>query len=148
MDQRELGDRYLGFNITETTHVYKCVCKALKYAGFRLVKGSNWNVLWSGVSKTEIVMPLHPWQKTNHFPGIYQIGRKDNLWRNINRLKRLHGREYNICPTTYVFPEDYNRFMHEKDLTEGQIWILKPHAASCGRGIKLLGPGSVLGIKE
>ncbi len=147
MSQAEMGDQYMGFTVSENTAAYKCVCKALKYAGFKLSKGSAWNVLWTAASRNEIVGAMHPLQKTNHFPGVFQIGRKDNLWRNINRLKRIHGKDYNICPTTYVFPEDLTRFLHEKDAVDSQIWILKPQASSCGRGIKLLGPGNTVTIK-
>lgn len=146
--QEELGNQYLGFSVSDNTTVYKCVCKALKYAGFRLGKGTTWNVLWTGSARNEIVGALRSQQKANHFPGICQLGRKDNLWRNINRLKRIHGKEYNICPTTFVFPEDFARFMHEKDTGDSQIWILKPQASSCGRGIKLLGPGNNVAINE
>ena len=148
LSQSELGDSYLGFSISENTQVFKCVCNALKYAGFRIGKGKSWNILWTGPSRLEIVTPLYPLQKTNHFPGIFQIGRKDNLWRNINRLKRIYGREYAICPSTYVFPEDYSLFLKEKDLVEGQIWILKPQASSCGNGIRLLRPGVVPTLKK
>eukprot|EP00826_Nyctotherus_ovalis_P037464 TRINITY_DN3415_c0_g1_i1.p1 TRINITY_DN3415_c0_g1~~TRINITY_DN3415_c0_g1_i1.p1 ORF type:complete len:367 (-),score=106.74 TRINITY_DN3415_c0_g1_i1:1094-2194(-) len=146
--QDELGDCYLGFRVSDNTYAYKCVCKALKYAGFRIAKEGNWNVLWSGPSRNEVVAPMHSLQKINHFPGIMQIGRKDNLCRNINRLKRLHGKEYFICPSTYILPEDLPRFQREKDTVENQIWIMKPQASSCGRGIWLLGPHSSLLSKE
>jgi len=146
--QEELGDCYLGFRVSDNTCAYKCVCKALKYAGFRIVKGGSWNILWSAPSRNEIVAPMHSLQKINHFPGIMQIGRKDNLCRNINRLKRIHGKEYFICPPTYILPEDLPRFQREKDVIGDQIWIMKPQASSCGRGIWLLGPNTTFLSKE
>jgi len=148
--QEELKDKYLSFAISETTTPYKVICKVLKYAGFRVSRSSHWNLLWTGAIKSDLVMPLNPMQRTNHFPGIFQIGRKDNLCRNINRLKRIHGKDYNICPTTYVLPEDLGRFSKDRDTAEGktQLWILKPSAQSCGRGIRLIGPKTVLGVKE
>lgn len=34
-------------------------------------------------------------QKLNHFPGTFQIGRKDRLWKNLQRLMFKYGqREY------------------------------------------------------
>ena len=39
-----------------------------------------------------------------------QIGRKDNMWRNVSRLRRLHNVDFDICPQTYVLPEDFARF--------------------------------------
>ena len=44
------------------------------------------------------------YQKSNHFPGTFQVTKKDNLWRNINRLKKIFHKEYNICPITYNLP--------------------------------------------
>lgn len=39
---------------------------------------------------------------------------------------------------TYLFPEDYNRFENDRD-KEDALYILKPVASSCGRGIKVIG---------
>ena len=30
---------------------------------------------------------IREYQKLNHFPGTFQIGRKDRLWRNLSRLQ-------------------------------------------------------------
>jgi hypothetical protein len=30
---------------------------------------------------------LNKYQKTNHFPGSQCLGRKDLLWRNMNRMR-------------------------------------------------------------
>ena len=81
VSQADLGNSYMGFTVSENTYAYKCVCNSLKYAGFRIGKGKYWNILWTGPSRLEIVTPLYPMQKTNHFPGITQIGRKDKIGR-------------------------------------------------------------------
>jgi hypothetical protein len=39
----------LGFKFHDSTHTYNCVVNALKTAGFRLVSGSAWNILWTGI---------------------------------------------------------------------------------------------------
>jgi len=41
----------LGFKINSSTHTYNCVVNTLKTAGFRLVSGAQWNVLWTGIIK-------------------------------------------------------------------------------------------------
>jgi len=41
----------LGFKINDSTHTYNCVVNSLKSAGFRLVIGSAWNILWTGLIK-------------------------------------------------------------------------------------------------
>jgi tubulin polyglutamylase TTLL4 len=58
----------------------------------------------------DILKDVNKFQKCNHFPGVFQIGRKDNLCRNISRLRRVHKYQYDICPQTYLLPEDFNRF--------------------------------------
>lgn len=63
----------------------------------------------------------------NHFPGTFQIGRKDRLWRNLNRLQAHVGKKQcNFVPQTYVLPNDLP--LLKKDWEEGskQKWILKP----------------------
>ena len=49
------------------------------------------------------------------------------LWKNMYRLKQKYGREYDITPMTYLFPEDYNRFEKDRE-NEDALYILKPVA--------------------
>ena len=52
-----------------------------------------------------------------------------------------HANEYNFCPQTYVFPEEYKKFYFERESTGNKLmYILKPVASSCGKGIKIIGP--------
>jgi tubulin polyglutamylase TTLL4 len=58
----------------------------------------------------------------------------------MHRMKSKFGREYDITPITYLFPEDYNRFISDREAEEYNVlYILKPVASSCGRGIKVIG---------
>ena len=117
----------LGFQINSSTHTYNCVVNALKTAGFRLVSGSGWNLLWTGIIKPERLKKMNQYQKINHFPGCWHLGRKDNLWRNVFRMKRIHGADYNICPQTYIFPEDYKRWCQDREMENFKhMYIMKP----------------------
>jgi len=49
-------------------------------------------------------------QKMNHFPGCWQLGRKDNMWKNLNKQRRVHPEMYSFVPLTYIFPYDFDRF--------------------------------------
>jgi tubulin polyglutamylase TTLL4 len=76
----------------------------------------------------------------NHYPGSINLGRKDLLWKNMYRLYKKYGKEFDITPMTYLFPEDYNQFCEDRELEENNVlYILKPVASSCGRGIKVIG---------
>jgi hypothetical protein len=58
---------------------------AFKSGGFRrLIKGKEWNALWGKVASGRWRM-LESYQKVNHFPGTFQLGRKDALARNVAR---------------------------------------------------------------
>ena len=55
-------------------------------------------------------------------------------------MKRHHGAEYEICPPTYIFPEDYKRWCAEREASNFKsMYIMKPSASSCGRGIHIIG---------
>jgi tubulin polyglutamylase TTLL4 len=64
----------------------------------------------------------------------------------VSKMRRQFGMEYEICPSTYVFPEDYKRFITDRDNTDNSkaMWIMKPSASSCGRGIKVINKNSTV----
>ena len=52
-----------------------------------LAKGMEFNALW-GKLKLGQYKGLKSYQRINHFPGTWQLGRKDNLSRNCARQVR------------------------------------------------------------
>lgn len=40
---------------------------------------------WGKHMKSPCFRTLRSHQKINHFPGTFQIGRKDRLWRNMHK---------------------------------------------------------------
>jgi hypothetical protein len=69
-----------------------------------------WNILWSLPLKPEILRNYDIYKRCNHFPGTFQLGRKDNLYRNVFKMIRDFGDEYRIVPKTWILPEDLRRF--------------------------------------
>ena len=86
----------LSFKVTGSTHVYNSVVNSMKNAGFTMSGSSNWNMLWTGIPRPDTIKSAVKHQRINHYPSTMQIGRKDNMWRNIFRLKRKHGNDYDI----------------------------------------------------
>ena len=131
----------MAFRINDSTHIYNAVVNAFKNAGFQMIeKSNNWNVVWTGYTKYEDIRELNKYQKINHFPGSIQLGRKDLLWKNMYRMRQKFGKELDITPTTYLFPGDYNQFLLDRENEDNNVlYILKPVASSCGRGIKVVG---------
>ena len=126
-----LGFRVLGSEI-------KLIISILQSHGFLSCR--KWNVLWTSQHlKSYFYQGLNKHQRVNQFPRSYEITRKDTLCRNINRMKALHGeRNYGFVPEGWVLPAEsdvFQRFYEQNG--SGNVYIVKPAALSCGRGIYL-----------
>ncbi|MGH0157803.1 UNVERIFIED_CONTAM: hypothetical protein FKN15_039568 [Acipenser sinensis] len=67
----------------------------------------EWTVYWTDCSVSlDRVMEMKRYQKINHFPGMSEICRKDLLARNMNRMRKLFPKEYNIFPRTWCLPAE------------------------------------------
>ncbi|KAK3252707.1 hypothetical protein CYMTET_38009 [Cymbomonas tetramitiformis] len=111
---------------------------AFKQAGFRRTKGNNWNALWAGALKGDEFHDMNRYQKVNHFPGTWELGRKDKLYRNIGRFRRKLGKEFDIVPRHYVLPREADEWKAEYERNEDYVYIMKPCSSSRGRGIRVL----------
>lgn len=81
--------------------------------GWRIIKNDNPNsdfdIFWSDIGiDSDKLSSLKPYQKTNHFPVMYQITRKTYLARNLKRLKKLYPLEFDFFPQTWVLPNEIN----------------------------------------
>jgi len=168
--QDDLGPLTMRFKISETTNIYNAVVNACKAAGMRLVgerqmlkkkkqaqgyesssssededdedeDENNFNLLFSGAVKDETMRSIRSYQKVNHFPNSFNIGRKDAMWNNYYVLQQSYPDEFDFCPRHYVFPQDSDDFETARDNPVDdnlKLWIFKPSASSCGKGIKIL----------
>ena len=59
-------------------------------------------------------------------------------------------KDFNISPMSFILSEDYEAFYadRERDMHNSQYYILKPVAASCGRGIKICDSKQRISKKE
>jgi len=120
------------------------VRSVLEINGFRFTDKHSWNIIWtSGHAKPYLYEGLNEYQKVNHFPGSFEITRKDKLCENIVQRQQKYGKaNFNIIPDTYVLPDEFSDFYeHYRELEKisaPNLWILKPNASSRGRGIKLI----------
>merc|ERR1719228_1082751 len=111
-------------------------------SGFRLMRKtcSDWGATWGKHMKPPAFKEIKETQKINHFPGTFNIGRKDRLWKNYHRLMLKHGRtEFNFLPRTFCLPADTKllRKVWERRGGRGR-WIVKPPALARGTGIKVV----------
>jgi tubulin polyglutamylase TTLL4 len=146
-NQRDIpASQLMNFKFHHSTHTYNGVVNALKMAGFHHVekKSGEWNVLWTGLFKAGRLKNLNGFQKINHFAGSWGIGSKAHMWRHVQRMRRIHGPSFEIAPQTYIFPEDYKRFTLDREQEKKQMYIMKPAASSCGRGIRIIGKNTTV----
>ena len=97
---------------------------------------TDWDITWTdnGVT-TEALSRMKPYQRINHFPGMYAISRKNFLALNLNKLKKLFPAAYKFYPRTWLVPSDLSELKANK---KNKVYIAKPEASSQGKGIFLI----------
>ncbi|KAM8857164.1 tubulin monoglutamylase TTLL4 isoform 1-T2 [Synchiropus picturatus] len=103
-------------------------------------KEHNWLGYWGNHIKSVAFKAVGAHQKLNHFPGTFQIGRKDKLWRNLSKMQHRYGKkEFNFFPRTFVLPQDFKLLRKAwEDGSSRQKWIIKPPASARGIGIQVI----------
>ncbi|KND04282.1 uncharacterized protein SPPG_00019 [Spizellomyces punctatus DAOM BR117] len=117
----------------------KVVRAALLRANFSLVrKGKNWIGYWGKHPCSPCRFKrVQSWQKINHFPMSFQIGRKDKLWGNYVKCRGVWGHEhFNFIPDTYLLPAHLPSLL--RTFSIHPLWIIKPPASARGHGIKVI----------
>lgn len=118
------------------------VRKILANTGYQLLDESMaWSGTWANQTKSTMYRKLQSYQKFNHLPGTVEIGRKDLLWKSIQRMIWKHGaRKFDIMPVTFVLPQERKSFQTEweKNGAKEQCWIIKPPASYRGDGIRIV----------
>ncbi|RMB89345.1 hypothetical protein DUI87_34257 [Hirundo rustica rustica] len=85
-------------------HLSGCKYESVRRAAWRcglkeVEEDDEWTVLWTDSTVTlDSFRKMKRFQKINHFPGMMELGRKDLLARNLNRMLRLFPEEYNFFP--------------------------------------------------
>ncbi len=87
-----------------------------------------WVGYWGRHLRTSSYRSILPYQKVNHFPGTFHLGRKDRLWTNINRMGIRFGHDaFDIMPRTFILPRDRKRLKAKmREIGASQKYILKP----------------------
>ncbi|XP_055546246.1 tubulin polyglutamylase TTLL13-like isoform X2 [Wyeomyia smithii] len=118
---------------------YDILPRMCRRLGYRLVsENEHWNVCWTdSLVGVDFCRDMRRFQKINHFPGMFEICRKDLLARNLNRMLKLFPTEYQIFPKTWVFPADLGEAIAYSRTHRSKTYILKPDQGSQGRGIFL-----------
>jgi len=109
-------------------NTYKC----------KLVTSGDCDLYWMDTGVTaEVVSKLKPYQKINHFPNTSCITRKNQLAKNLTRMRKVFKKEYNFFPQTWILPGDWNELKAELAQGKNRTYIIKPESLSQGKGIFL-----------
>ena len=69
---------------------------------------------------------IKPFQKINHFPMSFEIGRKDKMYCNWEKMKTIVSREekshLDYCPETFILPRDRSRA--KKEFSKYPLWYI------------------------
>ena len=131
--------------------LYNCDIKIVRYTlednGFRDIKlnhgdtfktnDGTWTLCWTvGPIKKAVYEGLHKYQKVNHFPCSFYMTRKDLMYRQISKLREIHGaKHFGFIPKTYILPNEFVYLEDDMKHNPNKKWIVKPAASSQGRGI-------------
>ena len=53
---------------------------------------------------------MKAYQKINHFPGMEELTRKDNLAKNLNKVRKMFPEEYDFVPPSFQLPNEMGAF--------------------------------------
>ena len=132
------------FKIGPGAVAFNAVIRAFEAAGLKYTDSNHdFNVLWAKRATVYTLATMNAYQKVNHFPGTWGVGRKDRLAYNIRRMQRYFGSDdFDIVPKSFLIPQDEADLRRDAEQNPGTpekplIYIVKPGASSCGRGIRL-----------
>lgn len=99
----------------------------------------DYDLLWSDTAVgAERFMKLKLYQKMNHFVGMSSITRKNNLGRNLLRMRKQFPKEYKFFPDTWILPTDLSDFKSQFTGAKNKTFIVKPDNGCQGKGIYLV----------
>ena len=100
------------------------------------------NVAWNGALRKGDFERLNAHQRVNHFPGTWELGRKDKLGANLEKARRRRPDAYGFAPRSFLLPRDAGAWREDRArLGPRAAYIVKPPASSRGRGVRMLREG-------
>ncbi|KAL4235786.1 Tubulin polyglutamylase ttll7 [Mactra antiquata] len=123
---------------------YDVIRQMVEHVGFGVARDDDPTsfLIWNDAFvSTERITDLKPYQRINHFPGMGEVTRKDNLARNMMKMAKTCPEDFNFVPRTWILPSDYNIIQnYMKDLKahkKSKTFIVKPSNGAQGHGISL-----------
>ena len=116
------------------------VKKSCRKLGFRLNDDEDldWDIYWSDTGfNPAMVQKMLPFQRMNHYAGMYCISHKNHLAKNLKRMHRHFPSEYEFSPKSWILPYELSDFKNQFTKKKAKTFIVKPVACCQGKGIFL-----------
>ncbi|KAM3137328.1 hypothetical protein pb186bvf_010508 [Paramecium bursaria] len=127
--KRQFLNRKILINLDQTK--YKILDEVAQILQWKEAIPSESHIIWKDTYITdEEYRRLMPFQKINHFPGSYLLGKKNELCRNLNKMKKQFPDDYDFYPKTWQLP-----YQSEELRFRQGVYIVKPESNCQGRGI-------------
>lgn len=98
----------------------------------------DWDIWFiDGPTMPQLLSKMQPYQRTNHFPGIYALARKNLLAKNLIAMEKYFPKDYAFFPKTWLLPTDIKSFKEQFNYRKAKTFIIKPEAGCQGKGIFL-----------
>lgn len=132
------NDPQLVINITYTQ--YEIMHEVAEACNLRtsVDEDEDWDIWWiDGPTIPALLAKMNPYQRTNHFPGMYALARKNLLAKNLIAMQKYFPKEYGFFPKTFLLPADLKAFKEQFNHRKAKTFIIKPEASCQGKGIFL-----------
>ena len=86
--KRRRKKKRLMMNVAQTKYmVVRYVGKKVYHMKLTRSDEEDWDVCWQdGAVSCDQLQKMRPYQRINHFPGMYALARKNHLARNLMRM--------------------------------------------------------------
>jgi hypothetical protein len=65
----------------------------------------DWDIYWiDGPITPTFLLKMQAYQRTNHFPGMFALARKNLLAKNLMAMKKVCPSDFNFFPKTWLLP--------------------------------------------
>ena len=103
--EREQKDSPLVINANYTQYeVLKDVADELNFV-LSYDEEEDWDIYWiDGPVAPTFLLKMQLYQRTNHFPGMYALARKNLLAKNLIAMKKVCPTDFTFFPKTWLLP--------------------------------------------
>ncbi|GIQ89956.1 tubulin polyglutamylase TTLL1, partial [Kipferlia bialata] len=113
-----------------------CLTNSFTKRGWTRTGGSDWHFYWASVGSVRQLFSgekrrLTDTQIVNHFPGHYELTRKDMMHKNMKKYAKEFQKTHpdpvtNYVPHSFSLPSEYTLVEDAFRKNPKAVWIVKP----------------------